>query len=125
MKKKSSKLLNLVIIFVMIFILSACGKETLIKETCNGEAQTTLDKATIQAVGNGTVASGVVSTDKTAVSYNSSDKTFTCNVYATVCVGTLYSDSTSFMYEQFTFKGHVEGSEVIIDSSSVKQISKY
>lgn len=125
MKKKSSKLLILVIVFIMIFVLSACGKETLIKETCNGEAQTALDNATIQAVGSGTVATGAVSTDKTVVNYNSSDKTFTCNVYATVCVGTLFSDSTSFMYEQFTFKGHVEGSEIIIDSTNVKQISKY
>ena len=123
--KKWIKITAIVLIIVLSCgMLTGCGEQKKIKKACEEDAKEILDKTSSQMISKGMVAVGEIYEDKTAVSYDKDDNTFTCKVYAVVCYSTLFVDGQSFMYEKFSFRGHMDKSDVVIDYRNANEISK-
>lgn len=124
-EKNAKSIVIVLIIAIFCCLLTGCGEQNTIKKACEEYAKDSLDKTGASVLGKGLVAVGELYNKSTWVNYDKSSKSFECKVYAVVSYTELFSNGTpSLMYEQFTFKGHMDGSNAIIDKSDVKQIDK-
>lgn len=120
--KRQIKLISIAILIVLFCImLTGCGEKAIIekiKEVCTSKTLSIGDELMYQAQNRGETYIVSAHSNQINVNYNNKDKSFSCVVPVTIRYSPSIFQEMVEKRDNFSFSGHIEKSEVIIDWSS-------